>query len=136
VLLYQGAIRFGTLHLVALERGDRQAAHDASLRAQAIVGGLQEVLDLSAGPIAAQLDSLYTFVLRRFRDGNMTSDAGPTTEALQVLRGLLEAWQEAARPTGYAAHAANIADCARTGSPVLAASSPAHPQSLLVGGAA
>jgi len=52
VLLYEGAIRFGTRHLAALERGDVQAAHDASLRCQSIVSALREVLDKSAGDVA------------------------------------------------------------------------------------
>jgi len=97
VLLYQGAIRFGTQHLRALERGDLEAAHLASIRCQAIVAGLQETLDLAAGPIARQLDQLYAFVLGRLAEGNIGKTPRPTEEALEVLRGLLEAWQEVAR---------------------------------------
>jgi len=99
VLLYQGAIRFGAQHLAWLERHEIEQAHKASIRAQEIVSALRGSLDLSAGPIAIQLDELYDFVLRRLAAGNMTKDPKPTEEALQVLRGLLEAWQElAARP--------------------------------------
>jgi flagellar protein FliS len=97
VLLYQGAIRFGSLHLGALERGDPEAAHNASIRCQAIVAGLRETLDLSAGPIAGQLDQLYDFVLRRLTEGNIAKTPRPTEEALEVLRGLLGAWREIAR---------------------------------------
>ena len=99
VLLYQGAIRFGAQHLAFLERHQVEQAHRASIRCQEIVAALRGSLDLSAGPIAVQLDQLYDFVLRRLVDGNMTKQARPTEEALQVLRGLLEAWQElAAKP--------------------------------------
>jgi flagellar protein FliS len=97
VLLYEGAIRFALRHLAALERGETEAAHHASLRAQAIVSGLQETLDLSAGPIAGQLDGLYDFVLRRLVEGNISKTPGPTDDALSVLRGLLGSWQEIAR---------------------------------------
>jgi flagellar protein FliS len=93
VLLYQGAIRFATMHLAHLEAGRTEAAHGASIRAQEIVSGLREVLDPSAGPIAAQLDSLYDFVLSRLADGNIQRSAKPTGEAITILRGLLEAWQ-------------------------------------------
>ena len=98
VLLYQGAIRFGMQHLAALERRDWEAAHNASIRSQAIVSGLQEVLDMSAGPIAAHLDQLYEFALERLVAGNVAKDPRPTEEALRVLRGLLEAWQAINRP--------------------------------------
>jgi flagellar protein FliS len=99
VLLYQGAIRFGTQHLAFLERGEIEGAHKASIRCQEIVTALRGSLDLSAGSIATQLDDLYDFVLRRLATGNGTKKPRPTEEALQVLRGLLDAWQElAARP--------------------------------------
>ncbi len=100
VLLYQGAIRQGMLHLSALENRDLQAAHRASLKCQEIVSALQESLDMSAGPIAAQLDQLYRFVLDRLIDGNITKDPKPTAEALQVLRDLLPAWQAIAHQPG------------------------------------
>jgi flagellar protein FliS len=99
VLLYQGAIRFGTQHLAWLERQDIEQAHKSSIRCQEIVAALKGSLDMSAGPIATQLDDLYEFILRRLVAGNVSKTPQPTEEALQVLRGLLEAWQElAARP--------------------------------------
>jgi flagellar protein FliS len=99
VLLHQGAIRFATQHLAWLERRDIEQAHRATIRCQEIVAALRGSLDLSAGPIALQLDQLYDFVLRRLVDGNITKEPKPTEEAIQVLRGLLEAWQElASRP--------------------------------------
>jgi flagellar protein FliS len=99
VLLYQGAIRFGSQHLACLERHDIEQSHRASIRCQEVVTALRGSLELSAGPIATQLDALYEFVLRRLAAGNMTKEPRPTEEALQVLRGLLEAWQEiAGRP--------------------------------------
>jgi flagellar protein FliS len=99
VLLYQGAIRFGAQHLAFLERGEIEKAHRASIRCQEIVAALRGSLDLSAGPIAVQLDDLYDFTLRRLASGNVSKEPHPTEEALQVLRGLLEGWQElAARP--------------------------------------
>jgi flagellar protein FliS len=99
VLLYQGAIRFGAQNLAWLERHDIEQAHRSSIRCQEIVAALRSSLDLSAGPIAVQLDQLYDFVLRRLVDGNVSKEPKPTQEALQVLRGLLESWQElASRP--------------------------------------
>jgi flagellar protein FliS len=92
-LLYDGAIRFATIHLGALERHDLEAAHNASVRCQAIVATLQEVLDLSAGPIALQLDALYDFIIRRLTAGNLAKDPVPTIEAIGILRDLHSAWR-------------------------------------------
>ena len=122
VLLYQGAIRFGTQHLAFIERHDIEQAHKASVRCQEIVTSLRGSLDLSAGPIAVQLDQLYDFVLRRLVSGNMAKEPLPTEEALKVLRGLLEAWQEiAARPASDLAAAPDTSAHRRApiGRPVL-----------------
>ena len=102
VLLYQGAIRFGAQHLAFVERHDIEQAHKASIRCQEIVTALRGSLDLAAGPIALQLSDLYDFVLDRLEKGNMTKDPRPTEEAIQVLRGLLEAWQDLAARPAYA----------------------------------
>ncbi len=106
VLLYQGAIRFATQHLAFVERREIEKAHRASIRSQEIVAALRGSLDLSAGPIAIQLDQLYDFVMRRLVAGNLAKDPRPTEEAIKVLRGLLDAWQEiAARPASDVAAA-------------------------------
>ncbi len=115
MLLYEGAIRFALRHLAALERGETEAAHNASVRAQAIVSGLQETLDRSAGPVAAQLDGLYDFVLRRLTEGNIGKTPRPTEEALQVLRELLGAWQEISRKPAAASASQQTGRTAATG---------------------
>jgi len=129
VLLYQGAIRFAMQHLAFVERREIEEAHKASLRAQDIVLELRNSLDISAGPIAAQLDALYEFVMQRLVAGNMAKDPRPTQEAIAVLRGLLEAWQElAARPatasvgTGAPSMDAALAARRSSAAPVLAGS--------------
>ena len=109
-LLVDGAIRFATIHLAALERHDLEAAHGASIRSQTIVSALQEVLDMSAGPIATQLDSLYTFILGRLAAGNIAKAPDPTVEAIGLLRELSEAW----RTIGGIATAAPAADASAT----------------------
>ena len=130
VLLYQGAIRFGAQHLAWLERNDLEGAHRSSIRCQEIVAALRGSLDLSAGPLAVQLDQLYDFVLRRLAQGNISKEARPTEEALQVLRGLLQAWQEiATRPSGAST------DEVVGRSPRPAVIAPAQPGSLVEAGA-
>lgn len=106
VLLYQGAIRFATQHLAWLEQNDIERAHKASIRCQEIVAALRGALDLSVGPVAARLDRLYEFVLDRLVAGNVAKQPKPTEEAIQVLRDLLEAWQEIASRPASASDAA------------------------------
>ncbi len=110
ILLYQGAIRHGAQHLVALGRNDLEAASRASLRAQAIVEALDLSLDMSAGSVAVNLHQLYQFVLDRLVEGNISKTARPTDEALTVLRDLLEAWRGIAKVTPAPARLTVVAD--------------------------
>ena len=48
---------------------------------------------MSAGPIATQLDSLYSFMLEQLAAGNITKKPAPTIEAIGLLRELSEAWR-------------------------------------------
>jgi flagellar protein FliS len=98
VLLYEGAIRFASLSIARIEQHDPEGAHKASLRAQAIVSSLRASLDLSAGDVARQLDSLYDFISRRLVAGNIAKDPEPAREAIGLLRDLLGAWRTVANP--------------------------------------
>jgi flagellar protein FliS len=105
VLLYEGAIRFTSQSVVRLEASDPQGAHQASIRAQAIVSALRESLDLSAGEMAGRLDNLYDFMLRRLVAGNLAKDPAPAREVIGLLRELLDAWRAvaaSARPSAPA----------------------------------
>ena len=97
VLLYRGAIRFAFQAIDETEKGNRETSNRASLRSQEIVSALRATLDMSAGPIATNLDSLYAFCLARLTDGNIHRDPKPVREAITVLQGLLEAWQQIAQ---------------------------------------
>jgi flagellar protein FliS len=98
VLLYEGAIRFAALSVQCLERHDLEGSHNASLRAQTIVGALRESLDLSAGDLAVQLDQLYDFMIRRLAAGNVAKDPRAAVEVIGLLRELLGAWRQVADP--------------------------------------
>ena len=99
VLLYEGAIRFCAQHVQRLGSSDVEGAHNASLRAQAIISALRETLDMEkGGEIAAQLDALYDFMLRRLVEGNILKQPGPTYEVIKLLRDLLVAWRQIAAP--------------------------------------
>lgn len=98
VLLYEGAIRFASQSIVRLEGRDLQGAHQASLRAQAIVAALRESLNLSTGEVATRLDGLYAFMLQRLVAGNLAKDPAPAREVIGLLRELLVAWRVVATP--------------------------------------
>src|SRR6266851_8959809 len=98
VMLYQGALRFVTSAIEAIEAKDIAASHASLIRAQAIVSELNDSLDMErGGDIARNLTNIYDFMLRRLIDANLRKDATPAREVHSLLRELLPAWQAAAR---------------------------------------
>jgi flagellar protein FliS len=97
VLLYQGAVRFLSLALTALEEGNIEMAHKSLVKAQDIVLELRATLNPEAGDIAQKLDALYDYMLRRLVEANFRKEGGPVREVLAYLQELLPAWEAAAR---------------------------------------
>ena len=98
VMLYQGAARFVSAGIEAIERNDIKTAHESLLRAQDIINELAESLDFDrGGDIARNLASLYEFFNRQLIDANLRKDAKPARDVLSLLRELLPAWQTAVR---------------------------------------
>jgi len=81
----------------SIEAGDIQARCDHSTRAANIVAHLWSTLDLErGGEIAANLSSIYGFVMGRLPDINMNNDADAAREIIDVLEPLSRSWNELA----------------------------------------
>jgi flagellar protein FliS len=81
--------------ITRLEAGDRQGALPRIQKAQDILLELRVTLDHSAGPLAGQLDALYTFAWRRLLDAVVHGDPAVAREALDVIEPLRTAWRQA-----------------------------------------
>jgi flagellar protein FliS len=104
VMLYDGAIRFVGEARDAHARQDLRARGRAISRALAIVGELQNTLDVEkGGAIAEELDNLYTYVNSRLIDVTLRQDAAACDEVHKLLRTLRDAWSQASTPPAQAA---------------------------------
>ena len=98
VRMYEGAMRFLRVALEHHAAGRIGERGQSISRAMAIVNELQQILDLEAGgEIAANLDSLYIFVMDRLLDANLTGQMESLNEALGILTTLNEGWREIAK---------------------------------------
>jgi len=103
-LAYQAALRAVRAAMGALAAEPRtpaalEAAHNQLMRAQALLGELRAGLNF-AGPgaeLAAQLDSLYDYLLNRLVESNLRKDPAPAQEVERLLAVLTPAWEAAAR---------------------------------------
>lgn len=95
----------------AIERGDIAGRHNANRKAIDIVAHLWGTLDLDrGGEIAANLDRLYAFMMRRLGDVDMKNDAQAARDVIGLLDPLRKSWHElASQPAGQAAPAPSAA---------------------------
>ncbi len=100
LMMYDGALRF-----MAQARAGFALPEDnysriekinvALLRAQAILVELRANLDMNAGgEIAANLDRLYDYYVRRLQEANLRKDEKPVIEIEGLVRTLRDGWAE------------------------------------------
>jgi flagellar protein FliS len=95
VMMYDGALRFLGDASDAVERGDLRARAHAVSRVLAIIGELQNTLDVEkGGAVADQLDDLYTYLTSRLLDVALKQDMTAIDEARKLLTPIRDAWNE------------------------------------------
>lgn len=96
VMLYDGAIRFTRQAMIGIEDGRASVKVEGISRAMAIITEFANTLDHEVGgEIAADLDGLYSFMIRELTQATLNDDM----EKLKVVEGLLvdlrQTWIEA-----------------------------------------
>jgi flagellar secretion chaperone FliS len=104
LMLYEGAIRFTRLALVAMEEKKIADKGKYISKATAILSELMATLDFkSGGQLATDLENLYVFMIDKLIEGNIQNDAECLRVVENMLRTLYVAWQdviENPRPDG------------------------------------
>jgi len=96
LMLYDGAIRFVSLGIQAIENGliDKRAYYIN--KTSAIVSEFAATLDHNQdAKLAEDLDALYGYMLSRLMEGNLKNDTAPLTEVRNLLSGLRATWAQA-----------------------------------------
>ena len=97
VMLYQGAIKFMKMSLLALEKKDMEGKGNALIKAQDIILELlyaldQEMLD-SGNELALNLQRLYLYSYRRLVQANIHLDRKVIEEIVGLMTNLAGAWE-------------------------------------------
>ena len=106
-MLYDKAIASLREAVQAIEEGDIQRRWNANHLAGQIIETLWATLDTErGGEIAANLDRLYSFMLRHLSDVDMKNDPKPAHDVIALLEPLRQSWHELAKQNDAEAHAA------------------------------
>ncbi len=98
LMLYEGAIKFINVAVMAIEKKDIMKAHDNIMKAQRIIEEFRATLNFKY-PVAKDFDTVYEYILSRLIQANMKKDKEILEECLVHLRGMRDTWKEVMKAT-------------------------------------
>jgi flagellar protein FliS len=96
LMLYDGAIKFCNIAVVAIDAKDIPKAHTNIVKAQKIIDHLRITLDMSY-PVAQDFDNIYAYVAKRLVEANVSKDKEILEEVCTHLRSVRDTWKEVMR---------------------------------------
>lgn len=96
LMLYEGAIKFCNIALMALEKGDIEKTNKNIIKAQKIIVEFRVTLDFKY-PVAKDFDLVYDYIYRRLVEANIKKDPQILEEALDYIRQMRDTWKEVMR---------------------------------------
>ena len=93
LMLYEGAIKFCNIAIIAIESGETEKAHVNIKKTQRILEEFRNTLDHKY-EVAEEFDKIYIYLLQRLLDANMTKDKAILEEVNMHLRSVRDTWKE------------------------------------------
>ncbi len=96
LMLYEGAIKFCNIAVVAMEHKDIEKTHNNIIKAQRIVDYLRQTLDMKY-EVAQDFERVYMYLSERLVTANIKKDKEILEECVEHLRSLRDTWKEVMR---------------------------------------
>lgn len=96
LMLYEGAIKFCNIAIVAIEENDIEKAHKNIVKVEHIIEEFQGTLNHKY-PVANDFDKVYSYLMDRLREANFKKDKEILEEVLKHLRTMRDTWKEVMR---------------------------------------
>lgn len=93
LMLYDGAIKFCNIALIAIENGDIQKANTNIIKAQSIILEFICTLDYKY-KVAEDFARVFDYIHRRLVEANIKKDKEILEEALGYIREMRDTWKE------------------------------------------
>lgn len=93
LMLYEGAIKFCNIAIMAIEQKDIEKAHNNILKVQRIIDEFRATLNHKY-PVAEHFDNVYCYLLQRLFEANVSKDKEILEEILIHLRSMRDTWKE------------------------------------------
>lgn len=96
LMLYDGAVKFCNIALMALEKNDYDKVNENIIKAEKIIMEFRRTLDFNY-PVAKDFDVIYDYIYRRLVDANLKKDSEILEDALRHIKDMRETWREVMR---------------------------------------
>ncbi len=93
LMLYEGAIKFCNIAIMAIEQDDIQKAHTNIIKVQRIIDEFRATLNHKY-PVAEHFDNVYRYLLRRLFEANVSKDKEILEEVKTHLNSMRDTWKE------------------------------------------
>lgn len=93
LMLYEGAIKFCNIAIVAIEQKNIQKAHDNIIKVENIIEEFRSTLNHKY-PVAEDFDKVYIYLYDRLVEANIKKDKEILEEVLKHLRTMRDTWKE------------------------------------------
>ncbi|MCM1087292.1 MAG: flagellar export chaperone FliS [Muribaculaceae bacterium] len=93
LMLYEGAIKFCNIAIIAIEHGEMEKAHVNIKKTQRIIEEFRNTLDRQY-EVAEEFDKIYTYLLQRLLEANVKKDKEILEEVNRHLRSVRDTWKE------------------------------------------
>ena len=96
LMLYEGAIKFCNIAIVAVEQKDIEKAHIHIIKVERIIDYFRQTLDMSY-PVAEDFERVYSYLSQRLVEANIKKDKEILGEVNEHLRSMRDTWKEVMR---------------------------------------
>lgn len=93
LMLYDGAVKFCNIALLAIEKKDIEKAHENIIKAQRIIVELRSTLNMKY-PVAKEFDQIYEIIYDQLLEANIRKDTDVLTVALDFIREMRDTWKQ------------------------------------------
>lgn len=93
LMLYDGAIKFCNIALMAIEQNDIEKAHINIVKVEKIIDYLRKTLDMKY-PVAQDFENIYVYLHSRLMEANSKKDAEILAEVKMHLNSVRDTWKE------------------------------------------
>jgi flagellar protein FliS len=93
LMLYEGAIKFCNVSVMAIENDEIQKAHINIIKAENIIMELRSTLNPKYST-AKDFDVMYDYIYRSLVEANLKKDKEILEEALGYIKDMRETWKE------------------------------------------